>query len=100
MEALFIKIKLLIPGFIGAFLAAITGPDRSKVDRFVGFVFGFCIAMYGSAPLLDFFNLSQETYGAGIGFSLGYFGMSLTDSVMRGLREIDIAGILKNRWGK
>lgn len=100
MEAILIKIKLLIPGFIGAFLAAITGPERSKIDRFIGFVFGFCIAMYGADPLLDFFNLTAQTYGAGVGFALGYFGMSLTDALMKTVREIDLAEILKNRWGK
>lgn len=99
METLLIKIKVLFPGLIGALLAALTGPIRDMKTRFIGFVFGFCIALYGAAPILHFFKLDSETYGAGIGFALGYFGMGVTEALMKAVRETDIAGIIKSKFG-
>ena len=99
MEALLLKLKILFPGLIGALLAALTGPVRDMRTRFIGFAFGFCIALFGSLPLLHFFQLDAETYGSGIGFALGYFGMGVTEALMKTVRETDIAGIIKSRFG-
>lgn len=99
MEAIFFKLKLLAPGLIGALLAAFTGPIRDMKTRFTGFCFGFCIALFGSSPLLHFFKLDADTYSAGIGFALGYFGMGVTEALMKAVRETDIAGIIKSKFG-
>lgn len=106
MEALILKleaaistVKILFPGFIGAFLAAITGPARDIKTRFIGFVSGFCIALYGTDPLLHFFSLSHDTYAAPAGFALGFFGMSVAEAVMKVIRETDFAGIIKSKFG-
>lgn len=99
LEAAFTTVKLLFPGFIGAFLAAITGPARDIKTRFIGFVSGFCIALYGTDPLLHFFSLSHDTYAAPAGFALGFFGMSVAEAVMKVIRETDVAGIIKSRFG-
>lgn len=97
MEALILTIKKFLPCFIGAFLAAVTGPQRDKWSRFTGFVAGFSIALYFTDPLLHFFDLSQENYSAPIGFALGYFGMSIAEAIIKALRELDIAGIIKGK---
>ena len=99
MEALILKIKILFPGLIGAFLAAITGPARDIKSRFIGFIFGFCVASYGTDPLLNFFSLSHETYQSGAGFILGYFGLSVSDALMKFIRDTDFAGIVKDKFG-
>lgn len=99
METLLIKIKLLFPGLIGALLAAMTGPERDKRSRFIGFVFGFCVAVYVTDFLIYFFNLHGEHYRSGIGFALGYFGMGVAEALMKALRDTDIAGILKGKFG-
>lgn len=99
MEAIFLKIKILFPGLIGAFLAAITGPSRDIKARFVGFIFGFCVASFGTDPLLNFFSLNHETYQSGAGFILGYFGLAVSDALMKFIRETDFAGIIKSRFG-
>lgn len=99
MEALILKIKILFPGLIGAFLAAITGPTRNIKERFVGFIFGFCVASYGADPLLNFFSLNHDTYQSGAGFILGYFGLSVSDALMKFIRETDFAGIVKGKFG-
>lgn len=99
LEAVFGALKLLFPGFIGALLASITGPVRDIKTRFMGFVFGFCVASYGTDPLLNFFQLSHDTYQSGCGFILGYFGLSVSDAMMKFIRETDFAGIVKSKFG-
>jgi hypothetical protein len=99
LETLLIKIKILFPGLIGALLASITGPARDIKSRFIGFVFGFCVASYGTDPLLNFFSLSHDTYQSGCGFILGYFGLSVSDAVMKFIRETDFSGIVKSKFG-
>jgi|LauGreDrversion4_2_1035121.scaffolds.fasta_scaffold1432271_2 hypothetical protein len=106
MEALILKLeavlgalKLLFPGFIGAFLASVTGPARDIKTRFIGFVAGFSIALYGTDPLLHFFTLNHDTYAAPAGFALGFFGMSVAEAAMKVIRETDIAGIIKSKFG-
>jgi hypothetical protein len=99
LEAVFGALKLLFPGFIGALLASITGPARDIKTRFIGFSSGFCISLYGTEPLLHFFSLSNETYTAPAGFALGFFGMSVAEAAMKVIRETDIAGIIKSKFG-
>lgn len=99
MEALLITLKKLAPGLIGAFLAAVTGPERDKWSRFIGFVSGFSIALYFTDPILHFFTLQADTYAAPIGFALGYFGMSIAEAGVKALRDLDIAGIIKSKFG-
>jgi len=99
LEALFLKIKILFPGLIGAALAAITGPARDIKERFIGFTFGFCVASFGADPMLNFFSLSHDTYQSGVGFILGYFGLSVSDALMKFIRETDFAGIVKSKFG-
>lgn len=100
MEALIIKIKILFPGLIGAFLAAITGDERDVRTRVIGFIFGFCSAVYFTDTIIGYFTLDPHTYSAPIGFSLGYFGMSIAEAGMKALKEIDIAGIIKGWFQK
>jgi len=99
MEAILITLKKFLPCFIGAFLAAVTGPQRDKWSRFIGFVSGFSIALYFTDPILDFFKLAPETYAAPIGFALGYFGMSIAEALIKAIRDLDIAGIIKSKFG-
>lgn len=99
MEAMLITLKKFLPCFVGAFLAAVTGPQRDKWSRFIGFVSGFSIALYFTDALLHFFQLSPETYSAPIGFALGYFGMSICEALIKAIRDLDIAGIVKSKLG-
>ena len=99
LETAFMTVKILFPGFIGAFLAAITGPARDIKTRFIGFIAGFCIALWGTDALLHFFSLNASIYAGPAGFALGFFGMSVAEAVMKVIRETDIAGIIKGRFG-
>ena len=84
----------IISGLVGAALAAIRG-QKSWPERVIGFAVGFCIALWGTAPVIEFFNLKTATYAGGIGFALGYFGMALADGIL----SSDWAAIIKGRLG-
>lgn len=94
-----IEIKPILAGAGGAALAAMTGPDRSRTQRFVEFLAGFLISLLFTEAALDFFKLAASTYSGPIGFSLGYFGMTLAAAVLGALRTVDWAGIIRDRLG-
>jgi hypothetical protein len=99
MEALLITLKKFLPCFIGAFLAAVTGPQRDRWSRVIGFVSGFSIALYFTDAILHFFQLSADTYSAPVGFALGYFGMSVAEALIKAIRDLDIAEVIKTKIG-
>lgn len=89
-----IELKPLIPGILGSALAAFMGPKRGGVDRFVGFLVGASIATFCTLPVLEYFKLAHESYAGGVGFVLGFFGMSIADAGLRVFHGIDWNGIL------
>lgn len=84
-----IEIKPLIPGILGSGLAAFMGPKRGWQDRLIGFLVGASFATYCTIPFLTYFKLAHESYAGGVGFVLGFFGMSIADAALRLFREID-----------
>lgn len=94
-----IELKPILAGAGGAALAAMTGPDRSRAQRFVEFLAGFLISMLFTEAVLEFFRLAAATYSGPIGFSLGYFGMTLAAGLLGALRTVDWAGIVRDRLG-
>lgn len=88
--------KEILPPAVGAALAAVRQPHQGWVERLIGFFVGFCIALWGTAPFIDFFHLNPVTYAGGVGFSLGFFGMTIADAVTGS----DWAGIIKARLTK
>lgn len=88
--------KEIAPGLVGAALASLRG-DKQWVERMLGFAVGWCFAIWGTAPLIDFFGLTAKatTYAGGIGFALGYFGMAVADGIL----SSDWAAIVKARMG-
>jgi hypothetical protein len=93
-----LEIKPLLPGAIGAALAAVTGPERSRTQRCIEFAAGFCIALFFTEPTLDFFKLTS-TYSGPIGFSLGYFGMTMAHAILGALRDTNWVEVIKRRIG-
>lgn len=91
----FESITELAPAIIGSALASIRGDKKSRLERIVGFLGGFCIAAFMTAPVIDYFHLTAGTYNGGVGFALGYFGMALADGVL----SSDWADIIKSRLG-
>ena len=97
-----IELKPLIPGLLGSGLAAVMGPKRGWLDRFIGFLVGASIATFCTLPVLEYFRLAHETYAGGVGFVLGFFGMSIADAGLRVFHDVKWAGILdliKSRTG-
>lgn len=100
MESAILALKKFLPCIIGAFLAAMTGEERSHWIRFIGFISGSAMAIYFTDPALIFFQLDHNSYSAPMGFSLGYFGMSIAEAFIKAIRELDVAGIIKGWLGK
>lgn len=88
--------KEIMPPAVGAALAAIRQPHQGWIERLIGFSVGFCIAFWGTAPFMDLFKLNPLTYAGGVGFSLGFFGMTMADAIT----SSDWAGIIKARLSK
>lgn len=97
IDFLVAKIQPYIPGFVGAVLAAIIGPKRTRIERLAGFLIGFSISLYCTEPVIDFFNLSPFVYAGGIGFILGFFGMHVADVTIAILRGTDFVKLLTRR---
>ena len=89
-----IEFKPLIPGILGSGLAAFMGPKRGWPDRFVGFLVGASIATFCTLPTLEYFKLAHESYAGGVGFVLGFFGMSIADAGLRIFHQVNWQGIL------
>ena len=97
-----IEIKPLIPGILGSGLAAFMGPRRGWQDRLIGFLVGSSFATYCTLPVLEYFKLQHDAYAGGVGFVLGFFGMSVADAALRVLRDIDwksIGELIKSKLG-
>lgn len=88
-----IELKPLIPGLLGSALAAFMGPARDRKDRFIGFLVGASIATFCTVPILEYFKLPHETYAGGVGFVMGFFGMSIADAGLRIVRDVNWASI-------
>lgn len=98
--ALGVKKAVLIPAVIGAALAVALGPKRDWPERLTGFMAGFFVSVYATGPVVTWFGGAPGDYLGGVGFVLGLFGMSVADALWRAVRDTDIAGILKGRFGK
>lgn len=98
IEILLVKLKPFLPGLAGAMLAALTGPERRKMQRAVEFCAGCVIAYTFTDSALEFFRLSTS-YLAPVAFALGYFGMTIANALMSALRDTNWVEIIKNRIG-
>lgn len=96
MDGLFKTLSEVWPAVAGASLAAIRAPNQDWKHRVIGFLVGFFIALFGTAPLLDFFHMKPEVYAGAFGFALGFFGMTMADAIT----GTDWAGIIKDRFTK
>ena len=104
LEWLGINKAAAVAGAIGAALAAAQGQDRTRLERSLNFLVGFGIACYAPDLIIGWFGLKDgpSIYG-GMGFFLGYFGMSLTDAVVqaiKALRDTDWKVIINSWLGK
>lgn len=94
-----VKNSPFIPGLIGSFLAALTGPQRDLWTRGIGFLAGFAVAVFFTDIVLDKLALPAKTYSGGVGFALGFFGLTIADALLRVFREVDWASIVRKKIG-
>lgn len=90
-------IKPLVPGIIGAALAACIGRRLGKLHMTLSFCVGFAAASYLVGPVLHYFKLSVEDYSSGFGFIIGFFGMSMFSRLLQLVYGLDFKGIIEKR---
>lgn len=73
-----------VAGSLGAAASAFQGKDRTKKERAINFIVGFCTALWIPALIIRWLGLpnSPEFYGA-LGFMCGYFGMAVADAAVQ-----------------
>lgn len=82
-----------IAGGIGATLAAMRARGVTWLQRWILFTVGFFVAIYVPKLFIAWFALpDDQSFHAGIGFALGYFGPSILDAchdAIENIRGID-----------
>ena len=96
--ALGVKKGVLVAGLVGAVIATLIGPRRHWVHRITTFVVGFSTAVYLTEPLLAYLQADTMRYGAGMGFLVGLFGMTIADKLLHLIQELNLQTILS--WFK
>lgn len=91
---------LLIAGTLGALvsLAAHTELQTAK-QRLYYIVCGAVSAYYLSDSVAGYFNLQNAKAISAIGFLIGIFGAALLQAIMRGIKDADLWGFIKARFG-
>ena len=92
-----VAIKSFSPGALGAAFAALSGPARKRVERVIEFSGGLGLAVVGTEPMLHYFKLETGVYWSVMAFSIGFAGLSITSKVLSTLRELDVAGIIRDK---
>lgn len=98
LAALGLKLKVLIPGGIGAFISIKFFPGLTGREQFSTFLGGIGIAAYGATPLVEWLNLKTSAE-AGFALLLGLFGMAVVASVIKVIRDTDWLAIVKAKTG-
>ena len=94
------KLSILIAGAAGSMLAIWHNPGLSRIQICGIGIGGLLCSMYLTSPVLSFFKLSGDEYEHGVAFIVGLFGMSLIGAITEGLKKLDLAAIIKGRFGK
>lgn len=94
------KMSILFAGAAGSMLAIWHNPSLSKIQICGIGIGGLLCSMYLTTPILSFFKLSGDEYEHGVAFIVGLFGMSIIGAITEGIKKLDLAGILKGRFGK
>ena len=89
--------KPLMPGMIGAALAACIGRRHGKLHMTLSFCVGFAFSSYSVGPVLYYFQLPADVYAGGVGFILGFFGMSLCSRLLHLAYDVDLKGFIEKR---
>ena len=100
LSLLGLELKTTVAAGIGAFFAALMAKGKSIKDRIISFLAGFAFATFLTKPVIAFFNLSDASYAGGIGFVLGFLGMSVAEAALKLIQETAWSEIIKLRFGK
>lgn len=88
---------VIVAGLIGSLLSLAFVEQMSKRQRIVAVLSGMVMAHY-LAPLIAFL-FNEDKYQETIGFLVGLFGMSVVAAVFRTIKNSDLWGLIKKRYG-
>lgn len=91
--ALGVKKGVIVAGMVGSAVAMLIGPKRHWVHRLSTFVVGFAAAVFLTGPLLVYLKADSLQYGAGLGFMIGLFGMTIADKMLHIIQELNLQTI-------
>lgn len=86
-----------VAGFLGSVLSLSFIDDLGKKQRIGAVVAGIISAHYLAPLIAHVFN--EEAYVETIGFLVGLFGMSIMAAVFRAIKNSDLWGLVKRRFG-
>lgn len=108
LAALGIKFGVLLASAIGGFLSLSffegtpqadgTAKPPSSFQKWCVVGVGGALGTYGAGPIIELAQISTKTdrLEVAIGLMLGLFGMSLTAAIIKTIRDLNIAEIVKN----
>lgn len=87
-------------GAVGAVVSLIVGAEVKTVRQRLSFVFcGLASAYFCAAPAAHYFKIYDDQFVMGLAFLIGVFGASIIQSILRGIGNLDVAGLIRKRLG-
>lgn len=89
---------VVIAALLGSILSLSFIDDMGKRQRCVAVISGMIMAHYLAPLIAHVFN--EDSYQETVGFLIGLFGMSICAAVFRAIKNSDLWGLIKSRFGK
>lgn len=93
-------IVIAATGAVGAVVSLIIGAEVRTLRQRVSFVFcGLASAYFCAAPAAHYFKIYDDQFVMGLAFLIGVFGAAIIQSILRGIGNLDVAGLIRKRLG-
>lgn len=92
-----LKMPTLIAGFFGALVSLRFAAKLSKWGKATAIISGMMISYFITPAAVHLFQL--QTIESPLAFLIGLFGLNFTAAVHSWVRDVDVPGILKSRFG-
>lgn len=96
LSAILKALGTAIPGILGSLVALRFLPAGATwIDRLAAFGGGYGCAVFIGPAIFGWTGLASPEIGKGIEFVLGLFGMAAVGELLRAMREVGFAGLLR-----
>lgn len=87
----------LIASAAGALVGMNFIPGRSLLGRITNVFGGMCVAVFVGPLLFDWLSVKNLNAMSGLSFMLGMLGMSMADSIIKGISEAQVGAAINDR---